>query len=202
MAMKTIETSYIPKPINSKGSLMLVGMSGTKLTALQLGVSDDDFALIPTTAVDNLGDDVYMKMCFVTQAGDSGTTVEELDVTTLCDTERSFIGGYPDHGTLSLTANFVPGAPTFRRLQEILNSSKPGNFCQIFPDDGLGRGEARYFYRGVLTNMGRSSAVGSHVTAPITIRKSGKPLEELPEPTPASPEITEPETESTEGATE
>ena len=64
------------------------------------------------------GDEDYEAVAEVTDYPEVGNTAQNVDVTTIIDTQKVYISGLPDPGEGSLKVNFVGGSTQHQRLFE------------------------------------------------------------------------------------
>lgn len=116
----------------------------------------------------------------LTSISSPSMTQETIDVTTL-ESEgeyREFIGGFKDGGEVTASGYFKPSDPGQAAVYAALEASTVEDFEIQFPE-AMG---ASWKFKGVVTVFQTTAELEEAVGFEITIKVSGKPTLELPNP--------------------
>jgi len=98
-------------------------------------------------------------------------TKDTIEVTTLLSTDRykEFLGELKDGGTVALDMNFSNA--TYDIMSTDFEDNDTNNYAIVFIDTD----RSAFELVGILTELGLGTAVGDKVSAPVTIKVTGKP---------------------------
>lgn len=106
--------------------------------------------------------------CLGTEISYTGGAKSDIDVTTLCSTEKEQINGLPDPGEITFNGNWVPNDEAIDTLHEAYVDDSTHAFRLIFPD-GTG-----YTWNGQVRQENFTVAPGDVIKGGFTIRMRGQ----------------------------
>lgn len=121
-------------------------------------VPDDD-----TTEIDYVG-----LSCLTTEITYTAGAKSDIDVTTICSTEKEQINGLQDPGEITLNGNWVANDDAQKILREAYDNDQIYGFKIVFSDS------TGYMFRGEVRQENFTVAPDAIVTGGFTIRIAGR----------------------------
>jgi hypothetical protein len=112
----------------------------------------------------------FANFCAVTDAGAIGETKPQIDVTSLCDSARTYRGGLADGASITLKCNFLQGDAAIRAMYVAYQNNEVQTFRLALDDTSP---EEYFQFEAAITAWNLAVPVGNKSEVVFTLKISG-----------------------------
>lgn len=115
--------------------------------------------------------EVFSDFCAVVDPGAIGEEKALIDVTSLCDSARTYRGGLPDGASIPLKCNFIPGDTASHAMKQSYDDNTVRNYRLMVEDSS----PSEYFeFAAIVTAWSVAIPSGDKSSITFTLKVSGQ----------------------------